>query len=235
MLTPSSRTLWDRTVDEWLEPPSIGTFGTAGGPILEDIIATILDITVKAWLAVVSGGKVDPQSGEDDITDELRWQMDAEKKRRRPVLNLRFEREVQSDLPDNSRDIGLIDVYVIYSFEQTEYFAIECKRVAEADSDLSRLYVTEGVHRFVMGKYSPGHPFGAMVGYVCAGKCGDVASQMEKRLTEFDRKVTAMSDKWLWRQEERFGQIPHLYSTRHRQTGIRNEITLLHLFLALAT
>ena len=58
---------------------------------------------------------------------------------------------------------------------------------------------------------------------------------MEKRLTEFDRKVTAMSAKWLWRQEERFGQIPHLFSTKHRQTGIRNEITLLHLFLALAT
>jgi len=222
-------------VDELLKPPSVGTFGTAGGPILEDIIATILDITVKAWPAVVSGGKVGPQSGEEDITDEFRWRMDAEKKRRWPVPNLRFEREVQSDLPDSSRDIGLIDVYVIYSFEQTEYFAMECKRVAEADSDLSRLYVTEGVHRFVIGKYSLGHPFGSMVGYVCAGKCGDVASQMEKRLMEFNPKVTAMSAKWLWRQEERFGQIPHLYSTRHRQTGIRNEITLLHLFLALAT
>ena len=150
-------------MDELIKPPSIGTFGTTGGLVLEDIVSTILDITVKAWPAVLAGGKVRAESGEDDITDELRWQMDAEKKRRRPVPNLRFERESQSDLPDKSRDVGLIDVYVIYSFEQTEYFAIECKRVAQSDSDLSRYYVTDGVHRFVIGKCSLGHRFGVLV------------------------------------------------------------------------
>jgi hypothetical protein len=222
-------------VDELIKPPSIGTFGTTGGLVLEDIVSTILDITVKAWPAVLAGGKVRPESGEDDITDELRWQMDAEKKRRWPVPNLRFERESQSDLPDKSRDVVLIDVYVIYSFEQTEYFAIECKRVAQSDSDLSRYYVTDGVHRFVIGKYSLGHRFGAMVGYVCAGDCGDVASQIEQRLREFDRTVTALCEASLWRGERRFGHIPHLLSTMHTQTGIQNEITLLHLFLALAS
>jgi hypothetical protein len=222
-------------VDELNKPPSVGTFGTTGGLVLEDIVSTILDITIKAWPKVVSSGKVGPQSGEDDITDELRWQMDVEKKRRRPVPNLRFERESQSDLADKSRDVGLIDVYVIYSFEQTEYFAIECKRLAQSNSDLSRYYVTEGVRRFVVGKYSLGHHFGAMVGYVCAGECSEVASQLEKRLREFDRAVTALSEKSLWRKETRFGQIPHLFSTRHTQTDLQNEITLLHLVLDLTS
>jgi hypothetical protein len=222
-------------VDELIKPPSIGTFGTTGRLILEDIVCTILDITVKAWPAVLASGNVRPESGEDDITDELRWQMDAEKKRRRPVPNLRFERESQSDLPDKSRDMGFIDVYVLYSFEQTEYFAIECKRVAQSNSDLSRYYVTDGVHRFVIGKYSLGHRFGAMVGYVCAGGCEDVARQIEQRLRGFDRAVTALSEESLWREEKRFGQIPHLFSTRHIQFGIQNEITLLHIFLGIAS
>ena len=222
-------------MDELIKSPSVGTFGTAGRLVLEDIVTTILDITVKAWLAVIARGMVGSQSGEDDITDELRWQMDAEKKRRRPVPNLRFEREAQSDLPNKSRDIGLIDVYVIFSFEQAEYFAIECKRLADSDSELSPCYVTEGVCRFVTGKYSLGHPWGAMLGYVCTGDCRNVATHIEKRLKDFDRTITAMSADWLWRQEERFGRIPHLFSTKHTQTGIQNEITLLHLFLDFAT
>src|SRR5438270_45901 len=104
---------------------------------------------VKAWPFVVSRGKVSSRSGEDAITDVLRWEMDTEKKRRNPVPSLRFERETQSDLPDGSRDVGYIDVQVIYSFELSEYFAIECKRVADDDSELSRYYVTRGIVRFV--------------------------------------------------------------------------------------
>lgn len=221
---------------EFIPPQSAGYFSfDAARIVLEDVITTILAITAKAWPGVIASGKVDPQSIEDDISDELRWQMDAEKRRRRPVPNLRFEREPQSDLPDKSRKIGLIDVYVIYSFDQSDYFAIECKRVADADADLSRLYVTNGVQRFVIGKYSLGHPFGAMVGYVCSGECTVIAAQIEKRLKEFDRKVTAMSAEWLWRREERFGPIPNLFSTKHLQTGVQNEITLLHMFLAFTT
>jgi hypothetical protein len=218
-------------VNELIKGSSVGSFGTTGGLVLEDIITTILDITVKAWPGVIASGKVSAQSGEDEISDELRWQMDAEKRRRNPQPRLRFERETQSDLPDKGRSIGLIDVYVIYSFEQNEYFAIECKRLADADSALSRYYVTEGVNRFVIGKYSLGHPFGAMVGYVCAGDCATVAGQLEKRIVDFDRAVTAISTEWLWRREARFGALPNLYSTKHTQTGIQHEITLLHLFL----
>jgi hypothetical protein len=218
-------------VAEFLKPQSVGVFESqAASILLEDVVATILDITVKAWPAVAAGGKVGPQSHEDEISDELRWEMDAEKKRRRPVPHLRFERETQSDLPDKSRDVGLIDVFVIYSFEQREYFAIECKRLKDADSALARLYVTEGVHRFVSGKYSLGHPYASMVGFVCSGRSADVAALVEKTLTTFDREVSGMSTESSWQPERRFGAHPLLYSTRHAQIGVSNEITLLHLY-----
>ena len=160
--------------------------------------------------------------------------MDAEKKRRDPVPQLRFEREPQSDVPDKEFGLGEIDVYVIYSFELTEYLAMECKRLADSDSALSLAYVTEGITRFVSCKYSPGHPYGAMVGYVCTGNCSVVAPQLQKRVTGHDRKETAMSSEWSWRQEQRFGPVPNLFSTKHTQARLNNEITLLHLFLGFA-
>jgi hypothetical protein len=224
-------------VDEFLPPQSVGNFGfDAARLVLEDVVTTVLDIVVKAWPSVLSGGKVTSGSDEDEVTDVLRWEMDTEKRRRNPVPQLRFEREPQSDLPDKSRDYGYIDVYVIYSFEQREYFAIECKRVADADRTLARRYVTQGViDRFVAGKYSLEHPLAAMVGYVCTGQCGEVASQIGKALTNYDRQKTAMSAEWPWRQEERFGKMPHLFSSKHMRSGATSEIILLHLFLAFAT
>ena len=41
-------------MSELIKHQSVGTFGATGGDVLEDIIATVLDITVKAWPFVVS-------------------------------------------------------------------------------------------------------------------------------------------------------------------------------------
>lgn len=221
---------------EFIPPQSVGSFSfDATSIVLEDVISTILDIVVKAWPSVVAGGKVASHSKEDEITDVLRWEMDDEKKRRTPVPHLRFERESQSDTPDRDTGLGYIDVHVIYSFELCEYFAIECKRVADSDSELSRYYVTRGVARFITGKYSLGHPYAAMIGYVCSGQCAGVADQIGKRIIESDRGVTALSDDWLWKREDRFGALPHLYSTKHSQKKLGTEIMIMHLFLGFDT
>jgi hypothetical protein len=221
-------------VSDFLKPQSVGTFGpSAAALVLEDVVTTVLDIVYHAWPQVVAGGRVTSQGKEDEITNDLRWEMDAEKKRRNPVPQLRFEREVQSDRPGQAEDLGHIDVFVIYSFDQQEYFAIECKRVADADRTLARKYVTLGViDRFVSGKYSREHPFAAMVGYVCAGACGEVAGQIANELCEYDTQQTAMSAEWSWKPEERFGKLPHLFSSKHTRSGTTSDLTLFHLFVA---
>ena len=222
---------------EFSTSQSVGTFGRdAASLVLEDVVATVLNIVYHAWPHVVSGGKVGPGDEEDDITDVLRWEMDVEKLRRKPVPQLRFEREAQSDLPDKIRKHGYIDVYVIYSFEQREYLAIECKRVADSDRTLIWRYVTQGViDRFVAGKYSLEHPLATMVGYVCDGESGEVAKQVGKSLCGYDRQKTAMSEDWLWSSEERFGKLPHLFSSKHTRSGTTSELTLLHLFVGFST
>ncbi|HUU22236.1 MAG TPA: hypothetical protein VM389_06835 [Phycisphaerae bacterium] len=196
-----------------------------------DVIATVLDLLRSGWGAVVASGEVDGTSTEPEIAGRLVREMRAEKKRR-GIPSFRIEEEVGTrSSPDVPKPEGRIDVEVIYSFDENEYFGIECKRVSGRRSrELARKYVVEGVARFVTGKYSPGHPWGAMVGFVIDGRTQDSVSLVSGELRQ-RRKET------LWEgacvREERFGAFDHLYRTVHRQAQCSSRISLLHLFLRL--
>jgi hypothetical protein len=203
--------------------------------IIEDVVATVLDIAVTAWPRLCQNKRVRPTDKEDDITDQLRWEMVAEKNRRDPPPQLRFERETQRDDPDRDYPTGLIDVHVIYSFDETAYFAIECKRINDRHETPARKYIEDGVCRFSSGKYGPGHPYGAMIGYVTEGTPESAARFVGQRIVAYDRKATKLRTAWGWKSEPRFGRIPNLHSTKHGQAGKRNTILLLHLFLPFST
>lgn len=217
---------------DFKSPIAVGRFGTTTASVLvQDVVATVLDIAVQAWPHLLASGRVSADDHEDHITDRLRWEMDAERRRRSPEPQLRFERETQSDSPDEDRSSGLIDVYVIYSFDQSEYFAMECKKVDDHRETPAKKYVEKGVCRFSTGKYSFGHAYGAMVGYVTEGSPAGAAEFLGRTLTSCDRKLTGLERDWGWRPETRFGPVPDLYSSRHVQMGGRDPILLLHLFL----
>jgi hypothetical protein len=219
-------------VTDFKAPIAVGQFDTTTTSVfMQDVVATVLDITVHAWPHLLASGRVCVEDHEDAITDRLRWELDAEKRRRSPEPQLRFERETQSDSPDEEHPTGLIDVYVIYSFEQSEYFAMECKKIDDHRKTPAKKYVENGVCRFVAGKYSFGHACGAMVGYVTEGSPAVAAEYLGRTLTDFDQERTGMERDWGWRPETRFGPIPDLYSSRHVQTGTAAPILLLHLFL----
>lgn len=202
--------------------------------IIEDVVATVLDITAAAWPHLCEKKQVGPTDKEDDITDRLRWEMVEEKNRRDPPPQLRFDRETQRDDPNNEYPTGLIDIYVVYSFDESKYFAMECKKVTDRHKEPVDHYIDEGVCRFSSGKYCPGLPYGAMVAYVTDGAAEAAASFVGGKLIALDRKATRICMAWGWRTETRFGGIPNLFSTQHGQKGNRNTITLLHLFLPFA-
>ena len=209
---------------------SLGKLGPELAAIKPDVIATILDITIRAWPEVIASMKVDRRSHEKQITNELRWKMVDEKNRRTPPHNLRFAREEQSDLPDGSRKGGHIDISVGYSYVETEYFAIECKKVTDRDKKRAKYYIDEGVYRFVRGKYSLGHSHASMIGFVCGGTCADSARLIESMINSHNVADTHLTREW--QREPDLCSSPDLYSTMHRQTETTHDITLLHLFLA---
>lgn len=200
--------------------------------VLEGVVGTVLDITASAWVELIGQSKVHPTDDEDTITDALRWEMDAEKRRRDPSPQLRFERETQSDDLTGARPTGLIDVYVVYSWHQKEYFAMECKKVDDSRAEAARRYIESGIVRFVIGKYSPNHAYGAMVGYVTAGTVASAAAFVGDKLVAYDGAETLLDNDWGWRTESRFGPVPALYSTRHGQTETTHKIVLVHLFFS---
>jgi hypothetical protein len=207
-----------------MSPPTAGL-------IIEDVVATVLDITVAAWPRLCQSKRVGPTHKEDDITDRLRWEMVAEKNRRDPPPQLRFDRETQRDDPKKKYPTGLIDVYIAYSFDETQYFAMECKKVTDRHEQPANYYIQHGVCRFSSGKYSPGHPYGAMIAFVTDGTAETAAGFLGGRILAFDKNATRIRTSWGWRTEMRFGDVPSLYSTKHGQEGTRNTILLLHLFL----
>lgn len=237
MATRCSRTCWRGVaVSDFTTPISVGHMRPAvAGQIIEDVVATVLNITVAAWSRLRKSRRVGPSDKEDDITDQLRWEMVDEKDRRNPPPQVRFERETQRDDPGKDFPTGLIDVHVMYSFDETDYFAMECKKVNDRHEKPAKKYIEKGVCRFSSGKYSPGHPYGAMIGYVTDGTAEAAASFLGRRIVAFDKKATKIRTAWGWQAEKRFGRPPNLFSTKHGQAETRNTILLLHLFLAFSS
>jgi hypothetical protein len=197
-----------------------------------DVIATVLDITMVAWSYVVTSKKVSISSTEPEIAGYLGQEMMVEKNRRPGLKSqIRIEEEVGTRSSSISeKPEGRIDIKIIYSFDEAEYFGIECKRLASNNKRLTKKYVDEGVLRFVTGKYSPGHDWAAMIGFVIDGnhdKCIDLICDYLNQKS----KEISMSENLA--VEQRFGSTPNLYGTTHQQYGHKFLLRLLHLFLSI--
>jgi hypothetical protein len=110
-------------------------------------------------------------------------------------------------------------------------FGMECKRVNSTRSLLAQKYVDDGIMRFVTGKYSPGHDWAAMLGFVIDGSCNGCINMIRNHLTQKCQE-TCMEEGWAL--DTRFGAIPNLYGTSHRQQGRSFLFRLLHLFLVIS-
>jgi hypothetical protein len=197
-----------------------------------DIIATVLDITMVGWSHVISSKQVSISSTEPEIAGHLGREMILEKNSRSGLKNqIRIEEEVGTrSSPTSEKPEGRIDIKIIYSFDEAEYFGMECKRITSKNSRLVKKYVDEGIMRFVTGKYSPGHDFAAMIGFVIDGKLTDCIDLVRAQLTKYCQEACLAED---WAVEPDFGLQKDLYRTAHRQQGQSVLLRLLHLFLVI--
>src|SRR6266852_5973287 len=206
--------------------------GQRDDQFLQNIITTVLTVAVRSWSNVLARGEICESKTENNIAGCLGREMISIKYhdfgRDAPF---RIDEESGTRSINNPRKPdGRIDIKITYSFVETEYFGIECKRVNDKSNDLAKKYVSKGLMRFVTGKYSPGHDWMAMIGFVVDGK----PFQSIERICGFldiTRRRTRMKDKWI--KETNFGNQEHLYSTCHWQLGKVLPITVLHLFLSI--
>ncbi len=196
----------------------------------KDIMAAVFDITITAWSKVITDQEININSTEPFIAGYLGRAMTKEKNSRPKLKNkIRIEEEVGTRSSSlSSKPEGRIDIKIIYNFNENEYFGIECKRVTSKNKKLAEKYINEGIMRFVNGKYSPGHDYAAMLGFVIDGniaRCINLIRQYIKNTKEICLKED-------WSEEKSFG-IQDIYRTRHLQNE-QNIMSILHLFLVVS-
>ncbi|MCP4218784.1 MAG: hypothetical protein GY765_29400 [bacterium] len=115
--------------------------------------------------------------------------------------------------------------------EEDYYFAFECKRLER--NAKNRLYIKEGIKRYVKNAYAKAMPLAGMIGFVEAGDLETIKNDINRRLeTKTDRhKITTTRLLQFFKVEKAF---KYSYSSRH--TRIQNTaIDLNHLFLDYST
>ncbi|MFN4877295.1 MAG: hypothetical protein ACK5GT_12675 [Aphanizomenon sp.] len=200
----------------------------------KDIISTVFDITIIAWSKVITNRGINIRSTEPVIARYLGKAMTKEKNSR-PKLKerIRIEEEVGTrSFPNLPKPKGRIDIKIIYSYNENEYFGMECKRVSSTEPNryLATDYVREGVERFVEGTYSLGHDYAAMLGFVIDGKINDCIDLICDRLNKYKNDICLKED---WVDEQSFGTTQNIYRTSHLQNG-QDIISILHLFLVVS-
>lgn len=125
-------------------------------------------ITLCYKCMIASGERF--ENDENKIRDclLLNYLKNDEVRRGVDIGNYNFEREVPEDIGNGRVDIKITspDVFT----KQAAYFTLECKRInavnVEGDSGLNCKYVTDGMLRYIDGKYTSYYKTNGMIGFV---------------------------------------------------------------------
>lgn len=206
--------------------------GTPNLGLQRAVVALSFRLFSVAWERLIAADGVTSTDSEVAITGRLMVALMAAK--RDTIGQSGWPRiEEQSSIRSNDQSPkpdGIIDFKIIYSWDEREYFGIECKRVAHGDRHLVRHYVDEGVLRFVQGKYAKGHSIGAMLGLVLDGNLEDGADAVRHSIAKAGQNLRLTGQ---WARETGFRGVAHLYRTGHIQSGPEKRLRLLHYFLAI--
>ncbi|MDA0587721.1 MAG: hypothetical protein O2820_05090 [Planctomycetota bacterium] len=191
----------------------------------------VVQILHLAWPETIADERVSCDADEDRITDVLRWNLAAAKQTLDPAPELEFIREPQSDRATLDTPTGYIDIMVSYTWSEATYLTMECKRIASGNNDLALKYVRNGVNRFASGKYSPGHAYGVMVGYVICENQPRCIERVRNTVRKEPGSETGYDTEFGWQLDRQIHKDSELFRTRHRQMTLNNTIELIHCFL----
>ena len=195
-----------------------------------DAYAMILVVIMDGWTFAIEQGWLAPDMGEIPITERLRDGMRTvvgDRKRWRIAIRSGTETRSEAGVlkPDGRTDISVFFPSMFERYDEHDHHAIiECKRVADDDSALCRLFVREGVNRFVEGKYSSGHAAGFMIGYVVRGDVDAACAAINRYLIRNERSAEQLKTCTVLR-------APWTRSSRHPRPRPVPEVDLHHAFL----
>ena len=192
--------------------------------------ARFLERVLAVWPSCVAVLPDDPC--EDTITENLVAKVLMDAQARRLFHYLEYHYEPVGYTPDGRAfSKGEVDMAVLLDQGRHRYLAYECKRLNVPRNggtrSLATEYVTEGVSRFVTGKYAAGLPVGCMLGYVLDG---DAAVARAKVLAAIRAKQHDLGLLGVPAHEAPIGPLPR-FSSRHERAPGGVEIEVRHALL----
>ena len=162
------------------------TLGTPHIVLSEDQVVTAIDLVCCG--ADEARQHVAPCMKEPQITRIVRHSaLRIKQKRRLAGIQILGEVELDDTSTPSGRILGRLDLMIQFPTQfghEGEYLAVECKLVAAGNATLNRRYVRKGVKRFAKGKYSKGHRWAIMLGYVLVLPETLVVAEIDKRLVK---------------------------------------------------
>jgi len=147
-----------------------------------DGITTLLSRICEAYENLYASGKVVCTMSEPEITEELFFEL----------LDVWFDKGPRSLKPIPEKSHGkrkngkkgktpTID-FCFRTWDPNSYFGAECKLLKENNSELYKLYVDEGVNRYLSGKYGEKCSVGSMIGYIIIGNTAESINKVKIRV-----------------------------------------------------
>ncbi len=194
-----------------------------------EIEKAVLQLVVDGFERWKIGGFTSYGNHEDHYTIRLVACMRQIRRERNMALVPRFQGvEPSGEMLEGHQDPAhapRIDIVVSWDvFADDAFLSIECKRLA-AD-DLARLYVVEGIARFVQGYYGAKEKSGAMVGYIIGGTLGDLL----KRVNSHIERAHTMGPSHTLKVTDPIGWLNSVFASDHQRGSPFQPIRLTHLF-----
>jgi len=200
----------------------ISKFAQEIGP---DTDEALIDVVVESYKLLCKENTVKEDLSEDEITLELytniqhvwrRTRLNAIPIHQYPIFP---KKKVRGRPPT-------IDFVFIRGFSEYSYFAFECKLVNDKDSRLIREYVTEGMLRFISGKYAQNESIGAMVGYLFNCKVPIVVDMINSEILKKMNNLDCLKNK------TPIGGFNDVYLSCHVKKQYNTKININHLFFS---
>src|SRR5258708_38610061 len=135
--------------------------------------------------------------------------------------------------PEDPLDRCEIDIkfdWFEYPQNPERYLAVEAKKLYGIGASLAGDYVEEGVMDFVNGKYSGGHNYGIMLGYIVLGPRGVAITAVK---TAMNKRSIMTNEQQFFSLNSSFCSHPDTHHSAHLPVSNAPIITLIHLFLDL--
>jgi len=189
-----------------------------------DGVLNFLSMFCEAYSQLKNNKRITPNNSEPDINEEFFIELSEVLRRSGCSFYIVPEKQEKNDRKRRGK-FPTIDFCFRARYDTESIFGAECKLLKDTNESCNQ-YVSNGVRRFILGKYSKKSSFGSMIGYILVGSTPKIISRVEEKIN----KVADIS-----KMQCSNGVLKtsyHYESIHSREKGLVSPFQIHHLFFS---